>query len=82
MTPDLIKKIDEMQIEINQLKAQLAQFQNVAELDPQIQRTIIAVVGALNISLDSLNDVVITTPSNGQVLKYNGTNWVNGTDNT
>ena len=30
-------------------------------------------------SIDSLADVVITNPSNGQVLKYNGTNWVNGT---
>ena len=31
-------------------------------------------------NLDSLTDVIITSPSNGQVLKYNGTNWVNGTD--
>lgn len=31
--------------------------------------------------LDGLTDVTITTPSNGQVLKYNGTVWVNGTDN-
>lgn len=28
-------------------------------------------------ALDDLTDVVITTPSNGQVLSYNGTNWVN-----
>jgi len=34
-------------------------------------------------TLDGLSDVVITgTPTNGQVLKYNGTNWVNGTDET
>lgn len=33
-------------------------------------------------NLDSLTDVVITTPSTGQVLKYNGTNWVNDTDAT
>jgi hypothetical protein len=32
--------------------------------------------------LDSLADVVITTPTTGQVLKYNGTNWVNDTDAT
>jgi hypothetical protein len=31
-------------------------------------------------SLTQLSDVTITTPSNGQVLKYNGTAWVNGTD--
>ena len=32
--------------------------------------------------IDALSDVVITTPSNGQVLKYNGSAWVNGTDAT
>lgn len=31
--------------------------------------------GASN--LDGLIDVVITTPSNGQVLQFNGSNWVN-----
>ena len=35
--------------------------------------------GASN--LDDLGDVVITgSPTNGQVLKFNGTNWVNGDD--
>jgi len=33
-------------------------------------------------SINSHTDVVITTPSNGQVLKYNGTNWINDTDST
>ena len=33
-------------------------------------------------SLDDLSDVAITTPSNGQVLKYNGTVWANATDST
>jgi hypothetical protein len=31
-------------------------------------------------SINALSDVVVTTPGNGEVLKYNGTNWVNGTD--
>jgi hypothetical protein len=31
--------------------------------------------------IDNLTDVTITSPSNGQVLKYNGTAWVNGIDN-
>jgi hypothetical protein len=31
-------------------------------------------------SLTQLSDVTITTPSNGQVLKYNGTEWVNSSD--
>lgn len=33
-------------------------------------------------TLDGLSDVTITTPSSGQVLKYNGTGWVNDTDST
>jgi hypothetical protein len=34
-------------------------------------------------ALDDLSDVVISgTPVNGQVLKYNGNNWVNDTDAT
>jgi hypothetical protein len=31
-------------------------------------------------SLTQLSDVTITTPTNGQVLKYNGTAWINDTD--
>jgi hypothetical protein len=32
-------------------------------------------------TLDQLSGVTISSPTNGQVLKYNGTTWVNGTDN-
>ena len=35
-----------------------------------------------SIALDNLTDVVITSVSNGQVLKYNGTNWVNSAEAT
>jgi len=31
-------------------------------------------------SLSQLSDVTLTSPANGQVLKYNGTQWVNNTD--
>jgi len=31
-------------------------------------------------SLDGLSDVVISTAASGQVLLYNGTNWVNTTE--
>lgn len=37
--------------------------------------TIASAIAASNIN--NLNDVVISSPSNGQVLTYNGTNWVN-----
>jgi hypothetical protein len=33
-------------------------------------------------ALNDLSDVVITTPTVGQVIKYNGSVWANGTDNT
>ena len=33
-------------------------------------------------ALDGLSDVVLTTPSSGQVLKYDGTSWINDTDAT
>lgn len=35
--------------------------------------------GAGGGSLDDLDDVVITAPSNGQVLKYDGSEWINDT---
>lgn len=34
------------------------------------------------ITLDSLNDVTLSSPSNTQVLKFNGTAWVNAADAT
>lgn len=33
-------------------------------------------------TLDGLTDVTLSTPTTGQVLKYNGTAWVNDTDAT
>ncbi len=38
--------------------------------------------GGGSTSLDGLTDVVVTSPSVGQVIKYNGTAWVNDTDAT
>lgn len=35
----------------------------------------------LNASLDSLNDVVNSSPVSGQLLRFDGTNWVNWTPN-
>jgi len=38
---------------------------------------------ALSIDLNNLNDVDLTTPpTTGQVLKYDGTNWIAGDDNS
>lgn len=41
-----------------------------------------ATVSGGSSNLDGLTDVTITSPSTGQVLKYNGTIWVNDTDST
>lgn len=38
--------------------------------------------GAGASALDDLTDVTLTAPSNGQVLKYNGSAWINDTDAT
>jgi hypothetical protein len=35
-----------------------------------------------SVALNDVSDVTITTASNGQVLKYNGTAWVNATDSS
>lgn len=40
------------------------------------------IIGGGATTLDDLTNVNITSPSSGQVLKYDGTNWVNGTDAT
>ena len=42
----------------------------------------IVITGGTASTLDSLSDVVITTPANGQALVYNGTGWVNQTVTT
>ena len=34
--------------------------------------------GELNLSLNTLSDVSLTTPASGESLKYNGSSWVNG----
>jgi microcystin-dependent protein len=34
--------------------------------------------GSASVSLDNLSDVVITTPATDEIIKYNGTSWVNG----
>ncbi|MBI5732626.1 hypothetical protein HY967_01560 [Candidatus Jorgensenbacteria bacterium] len=42
--------------------------------DPTTHRLLVSAIGG---TLDDLSDVVITTAAQGQILYYNGTNWVN-----
>lgn len=48
---------------------------------PQLGLTGLPAVGGSSLtslpSIDTLSDVVITSATNGQVLSYNGTNWIN-----
>lgn len=41
-------------------------------------QTGIPVADITGLNLDSLSDVVISSPTAGQTLAYNGTNWING----
>ncbi len=79
MSPEQAQ-IKELQQQVKLLTDFMFSFNSAAQMSPQVQDTIQRV--ANNISLASLSDVSISAPSNGQVLKYNGTVWVNGTDNT
>jgi len=73
------QRITELERQVKLLTDFMLSFNSVAQLSPQIQTTIQRVAG--NSTLAGLSDVALSSPSNGQVLKYNGTNWVNGTDN-
>lgn len=47
-----------------------------------ITGTTLDAAGGGSSTLDGLSDVVITGATTGQVLKFNGTNWINDTDAT
>lgn len=58
-------------------------FGQVLTTDGSGTFTFTTVSGGGNTStLDSLTDVTITSPVSGQILKYDGIGWVNGTDET
>ena len=79
MSPEQ-RRIQQLEKEVKELKDFARSFENKGQLAPNIQRTIVQVVGA--VGLGNLSNVVLTSPANGEVLKFNGTNWVNDTDLT
>jgi hypothetical protein len=79
MSPDKLR-IAELERQVKLLTDFMLSFNSVAQLSPQVQTTIRRVAGAT--TLENLSNVVITAPSNGQVLEYLGGNWINATDNT
>lgn len=74
------------QQEFETLKRTVAQLQRVEDVAfiANLKRRVVgdALTDAIALlGLNDLGDVIISSPTNGQVLKYNGTAWVNGTDN-
>lgn len=53
---------------------------SIGAVDAQARQDISDLAAITPDNINDLVDVTITSPSNGQVLKYNGTVWVNGTD--
>lgn len=53
---------------------------DITDFSTSVQSIVNSSIGS--ITLDNLNDVIITTPTANQILKFNGTNWVNGTNPT
>ena len=53
------------------------QFRQVLTTDGAGQLSFVSLAAAMNINLDDLVDVVITTPANGDILTYSNGDWVN-----
>ena len=79
MTPQE-QQIQELKQQVQTLTDFMMSFESAATVPPTTQETIKRVAGLT--TLAGLSDVSIPSPSNGQVLKYNGTKWVAATDNT
>lgn len=78
MSPEQ-QQIQKLQQEVKTLTDFMRSFENAAQVPPLVKETIQKVVGAA--SLNTLSDVSISNPSSGQILKYSGDQWINGTDN-
>jgi len=69
----------------NIIKGRVSSGTGVVEdlTDDQVRAMLNVEDGATAINaLGDINDVTITSPTNGQVLKYNGSIWINATDST
>ena len=79
MTPQE-RQIQELKQQVQTLTDFMMSFESAATVPPITQETIKRIAGLA--TLAGLTDVDIPSPSNGQVLKYNGTQWTAQTDNT
>lgn len=79
MSPEQIQ-INRLETQVKELQDFMRSFENKAQLAPNIQKTIVEVTGGT--TLNNLSDVLISSPTTNQVLKYNGSLWINDTDAT
>lgn len=49
------------------------------EISPSEVNSVNGYTGIVNLALNDLSDVTTTAPSNGQIIQYNGSEWVNVT---
>jgi hypothetical protein len=80
MSPEQIK-IQELEQKVKLLTDFMMSFDSVPTVAPQHALTIRRITGLA--TLAGLSDVSLSSPTNGQVLKYNSSTekWFNGTDN-
>jgi len=79
MSPEQ-QQIQELKQQVQTLTDFMMSFESAATVPPITQETIKRIAGLA--TLAGLTDVSIPSPSSGQVLKYNGTQWTAQTDNT
>lgn len=78
MSPEQLAQLNDLVTRLERLE----RGENVAFIKSIERNTSFVTQGALNaLRIGDLADVATTTPSTGQVLKYNGTLWAPGTDN-
>jgi len=73
------QQIQELKQQVQTLTDFMMSFESAATVPPTTQETIKRIAGLAGLA--GLSDVSIPSPSNGQVLKYNGTQWTAQTDN-
>ena len=77
MSPEQLTQFNDMKTRLEKLE----RVENVAFLKMLERNSIFVTQETLDaLTLTNLADVTLTSPSNGQVLKYNGTVWAEGTD--
>lgn len=79
MTPEERRQFQEMKARLEKLE----RAENVSAVKAFERNSSFITQATLDaLTLSDLSDVTLSSPSAGEVLKYNGTVWTEGTDNT